>query len=180
MRISRMRRRRSPRSSSRRRASREGIARAIGDALAVYLNWPRFHAVLAIVGLVALAGWLVVRLAVLRRAMTRPQAFFVCGTLAITVVTLGLLPSTPYSAGNGMTFVSGFIHWDSMRYVALLPILGWTALAFLMDAGAGAPLWRTGAAIALTIAALAVSALTSRDLLPILGFAAVGALVAPR
>src|SRR5204862_3485990 len=59
-----------------------GIARAIGDALVVYLNWPRFHAVLAIVGLVALAGWLVVRLAVLRRAMTRPQAFFVCGTLA--------------------------------------------------------------------------------------------------
>ena len=33
-----------------------------------------------------------------------------------------------------MTFRSGFVHWDSMRYVALLPFLGWVALGFLLDA----------------------------------------------
>jgi hypothetical protein len=32
-----------------------------------------------------------------------------------------------------MTFRSGFIHWDSMRYVALVPILGWIALGLLLD-----------------------------------------------
>src|SRR5262249_48873015 len=131
-------------------AHRWGVTRTVSDALVVYLNWPAFHAVIAMLGLVGLAGWMVVR----RRVLTRPQVIFTSGALAITVVTLAPLPSTPYSAGNGMTFVSGFIHWDSMRYVALLPILGWTALAFLLDAGAGAPLWRTVAAIALTIAAL--------------------------
>ena len=48
----------------------------------------------------------------------------------------------PYSAGNAMTFRSGFIHWDSMRYVALLPFLGWAALGFVIDGGAGAGPWR--------------------------------------
>ena len=37
-----------------------------------------------------------------------------------------------------MTFRAGFVHWDSMRYVALAAFLGWVALAFLIDAGAGA------------------------------------------
>ena len=41
-----------------------------------------------------------------------------------------------------MTFRSGFVHWDSMRYIALAVILGWAALAFLIDAGAG---WRARA-----------------------------------
>ena len=37
---------------------------------------------------------------------------------------LFLLPFAPYSAGNALTFRSGFIHWDSMRYVALAALLG--------------------------------------------------------
>src|SRR4029453_7320487 len=53
-------------------------------------------------------------------------------------VILVLLPSMPYSAGNAMTFRSGFIHWDSMRYVALVPLIGWAALGFVIDGGAGA------------------------------------------
>jgi hypothetical protein len=117
-----------PQTTLREYAKTYGAARAITDALQVYLNWPRFHAMLAIVGLVGVAVWLIVA----RRRMTRPQRFFTVGVLAIVAVTLVLLPSTPYSAGNGMTFVSGFVHWDSMRYVALLPILGWVALGALV------------------------------------------------
>src|SRR5262249_15240346 len=37
---------------------RFGLRRALDDALAVYLNWPRLHAVLASGGLIGLAGWL--------------------------------------------------------------------------------------------------------------------------
>src|SRR5262249_910647 len=43
---------------------------------------------------------------------------------------------------------------DSMRYVGLVPILGWTALAFLLDAGRGATAWRMLAAVLITLAAL--------------------------
>src|SRR5439155_18564468 len=73
-------------------------------------------------------------------------------TLAIVAVTLGLLPIMPFSAGNAMTFVSGFIHWDSMRYVALLTILGWVELGFLL--GTGVHPSRTIVAIAITAAAV--------------------------
>jgi hypothetical protein len=64
------------------------------------------------------------------------------------------LPTNPYSAGNAMTFRSGFVHWDSMRYVGLLPLLGWTALGVLLDGGVGTARWTTIAAAAVTIAAL--------------------------
>ncbi|HEV8473818.1 MAG TPA: hypothetical protein VGR82_13645, partial [Methylomirabilota bacterium] len=110
---------------------RYGLARTLGDALAVYANWPRAHAVLAAIGLLGLGGWLIVRW----RAASTPRRVFGCATLVLTAVVLGLLPTAPYSAGNAMTFRSGFVHWDSMRYVALVPILGWTALGFLLDAG---------------------------------------------
>jgi len=140
-------------------AQNYGVGRTISDALVVYLNWPRFHAWLAIIGLAALAVWITAA----RRTATRPQTFFACGTLAITAVTLLLLPSTPYSAGNGMTFVAGLVHWDSMRYVALLPILGWMALGALVDAGAGAPGARTLLAMLITLGALLSSPLLGRD-----------------
>ncbi len=39
---------------------RYGIRRAVADAVDVYANWPRFHAVMAVAGLVGLAAWLVV------------------------------------------------------------------------------------------------------------------------
>jgi hypothetical protein len=134
--------------------SREyGLRRAVGDALHVYLNWPPFHAVVAVVGLVGLAGWLGWR----RRAVTRPAMYFAAGTLTITAAILLLLPATPFSAGNIMTFRSGFVHWDSMRYVALLPILGWVALAFLIDAGTGAGLFRLVAAAAIASAVFLIS-----------------------
>jgi len=45
-----------------------------------------------------------------------------------------MLPTMPYSAGNAMTLRSGLVHWDSMRYVALLPLLGWTALGATLAA----------------------------------------------
>jgi hypothetical protein len=140
-----------PQTTLREYAQHYGVLRAVGDALTVYLNWPPLHGWVAIVGLIGLAGWRV------RRLMTRPQAVFAGGALAMTAITLLLLPFTPYSAGNGMTFTTGIVHWDSMRYVALLPILGWTAVGFLIDAGAGAPLARTAIAVVLILGALFVS-----------------------
>jgi hypothetical protein len=145
-----------PHTTLREYAREYGVARAVSDALAVYLNWPRPHALLAVGGLLGVAASCLAR----RRATARPQAFFATGALAITVVTLVLLPSMPYSAGNGMTFVAGFVHWDSMRYVALLPVLGWVSLAVVLDAGAGAPAWRTLAAALVMAAALAASPFT--------------------
>jgi hypothetical protein len=131
-----------------------GLRRALDDALAVYLNWPRLHAVLAIGGLIGLAAWLPLH----RRPLTRSRRYFAWGALTLAAATLALLPVAPYSAGNAMTFRSGFIHWDSMRYVALLPILGWAALGFLIDAGAGASAWRTIGAVGVAIAASLASA----------------------
>ena len=154
---------------------RYGVRRAVGDAVDVYANWPRFHAVMAIAGLVGLAGWLVWR----RARLSRSQAYFGWGALAIVSAMLLLLPSTPFSAGNPMTFRSGFVHWDSMRYVALVALLGWVALAFLIDAGAGAGRVRTMAG-ALVAAGALVSApaplLRSPGLL--VGMAVLAALVA--
>ena len=109
---------------------RYGLRRAIVDALAVYMNWPLAHAVLAVVGLVGLAGWAIWR----GRSASRPRRHWALGALAIAGVMLVLLPATPYSAGNALTFRSGFVHWDSMRYVALLSILGWTALGVIAGA----------------------------------------------
>ncbi|HEY3190219.1 MAG TPA: hypothetical protein VGJ70_22195, partial [Solirubrobacteraceae bacterium] len=130
-------------------ARRYGLRRALGDALAVYANWPAVHAALAAAGVVGLAGWLV-----LGRRTGRTRRFFACATLVLVATVLALLPGAPYSAGNALTFRSGFVHWDSMRYVALVPILGWTALGFLIDAGAGAPWWRSLAALVVAGAAL--------------------------
>ena len=107
-----------------------GVRRTIADAVVVYADWPRSHALLAVLGLLGLAGWLAWH----RRSPTRPRRYFVGGALAIAATILILLPFAPYSAGNSMTFRSGFIHWDSMRYVALVPILGWVALGFHLDA----------------------------------------------
>jgi hypothetical protein len=107
------------------------------------------------------------------------QAYFGGGGLAIVFAMLLLLPSTPYSAGNPMTFRAGFVHWDSMRYVALAALLGWVALAFLIDAGAGAGRTRAMAG-ALVAAAALVSApeplLRSPGLL--IGMAVLAAVVA--
>jgi len=128
-------------------AQHYGVARTVDDAVSVYLNWPKLHGALAVIGLVGLAGWLVSV-----RVKTRSERSFALATLAIVAVTLGLLPIMPFSAGNAMTFVSGFIHWDSMRYVALLTILGWVALGFLL--GTGVHPSRTIVAIAITAAAV--------------------------
>jgi hypothetical protein len=131
-------------------AQRYGLARAVRDAFAIYLDWPLFHAAMAVIGLLGLAGWLLWR----RRSLSRAHAYFAGGTLVIMVAVVVFLPATPFSAGNAMTFRSGFIHWDSMRYVGLLPILGWVALAFLVDAGSGAGVWRMFAAVVIVSASL--------------------------
>ena len=160
--------------------SRYGLRRGLADAVLVYANWPRLHAVMAVAGLVGLAGWLAWR----RARLTRAQAYFGAGALAIVSAMLILLPSTPYSAGNAMTFRSGFVHWDSMRYVALAAVLGWVALAFLVDAGRGAGRGRSlaGAVVAAAALASAPDAL-HRSPAVLAGLAVVAAsfaLVAPR
>jgi hypothetical protein len=106
-----------------------GLRRALGDALVIYADWPRAHAVLAALGLAALMGWLGWH----GRMLPRGARYLAGGILILAGLVLLLLPFAPYSAGNAMTFRSGFIHWDSMRYVALVPILGWIALALLLD-----------------------------------------------
>ena len=110
-------------------AQRYGAWRTMADALVVYADWPRSHALLAVLGLLGLAGWLAWH----RRSLTRARRYFAAGGLAMAVTILFLLPFAPYSAGNALTFRSGLIHWDSMRFVALVPILGWVALGFLVD-----------------------------------------------
>ena len=183
---------------------RYGLHRTVADALAVYMNWPPSHAALAVMGLLGLVGWLtrstwgasngppkppgartrpgeaVARLENLddgcdrRRSTTSARRSFASAALVIVATLLLLLPAAPFSAGNAMTFRAGFVHWDSMRYVALLPILGWTALGFLIAAGAGARWWRTLAAVAI----VAVGLLTSVTLPVAAALAALAAGVA--
>jgi hypothetical protein len=141
-----------PETTLREYASHYGLHRALGDALHVYLMWPVTHALLALAGVAALAGGLVFR----RAALTRPARYFAGGALTLAIGILILLPSTPYSAGNAMTFRSGFIHWDSMRYVALVPLLGWAALGLVIDGGAGAPISRNLVAAVVSAGALLV------------------------
>jgi hypothetical protein len=128
-----------------------GVRRTFADALPIYADWPRSHAILAGLGLIGLATWLLAR----GRGATRAQRAFAGGTLVTAIIILVLLPLAPYSAGNSMTFRSGFVHWDSMRYVALVPILGWVALGFLVDAAG--PVRGGAAAAVLTAAVLLTS-----------------------
>jgi hypothetical protein len=148
-------------------ARRYGAGRTLRDALTVYLNWPLQHALMAVAGVAGLGCYLAWR----RTSLPRPQRYFAWGALVTATAVLLALPRAPYSAGNAMTFRSGFIHWDSMRYVGLLPILGWAALGFLVDGGAGAQPWR-----ALVAAAIAVAALLTSGLWPLTSFPFVVAL----
>jgi hypothetical protein len=144
-----------PETTLREYAGHYGLPRALADALDVYLTWPATHVTLAALGLAGLVGGLAFR----RRTMARPARYFAWGALALAAAILVLLPSLPYSAGNAMTFRSGFIHWDSMRYVALLPLIGWAALGFVIDGGAGARPWRLLVAVLISVGVL----LTSND-----------------
>jgi hypothetical protein len=118
-----------PETTLREYARHYGLRRTIGDALVVYADWPPSHAVLAALGLLGLAAWL----AWPRRRLSREARYFAAASLAMAVVILALLPFAPYSAGNAMTFRSGFVHWDSMRYIALVPMLGWVAVGLVLD-----------------------------------------------
>jgi hypothetical protein len=151
-----------------------GVRRTLDDAVKVYADWPPSHAILAALGLLGLAGWLTAR----RATSTRAQRAFAGGTLALAVIVLALLPFAPYSAGNSMTFRSGFVHWDSMRYVALVPLLGWVGLGFLVDAAG--PIQGGVAAAVLTAAVLLTS--SPAGLVSPLGLAglAVGAVLLSR
>jgi hypothetical protein len=144
-----------------------GVRRTIADAAVVYADWPRSHALLAVLGLLGLAGWLAWN----RRSLTRPPCYFAGGALVIAATILILLPFAPYSAGNSMTFRSGFIHWDSMRYVALVPILGWVALGFLVDAIARR--WRAPGAAAARSPMTACGRLLATGALALVGAAVV-------
>ena len=142
-----------PETTLREYASHYGLRRALADASDVYLNWPILHATLGILGLAGLAGTIAFK----RGALARPARYFAWGSLALAATILILLPWTPYSAGNAMTLRSGFIHWDSMRYVALLPFIGWAALGFVIDGGAGAAPWRMVTAVLISVGALLTS-----------------------
>jgi hypothetical protein len=163
-----------PETTLREYAQHYGLRRAVHDALAVYLDWPRGHAVLAGLGLVAGAGWLW-----RRRSATRAHGYFAAGIVSITAATLIALPLMPYSAGNAMTFRSGFVHWDSMRYIALVPFLGWAALGVVADRGGR----RVGSLVAAVITVVAL--LTSRGAvlgspLLVLALAVAAAMLEPR
>lgn len=147
-------------------AQRYGVSRTVADALLVYTGWPLAHALLAAAGLLGLCGWT----ALGWRSATPARRSFGAGALAIAGTMLVLLPAAPFSAGNALTFRAGIIHWDSMRYVALLPILGWTALGFVVDAAMGGR-----GATTLASAAIAVVGVLAAYRLP---FAAVLAAVA--
>jgi hypothetical protein len=156
-----------PETTLREYARHYGLRRAIGDALVVYADWPRSHALLAALGLMGLLVWPVWR----RRSLTRPQRYFARGALALAATVLLLLPVAPYSAGNAMTFRSGFVHWDSMRYVAIVPILGWVALGALLDR------WGALPAVVLVTVGLLMSGLPvvgSPLALPVLALGAAG------
>jgi hypothetical protein len=138
-----------PETTLREYAARYGLRRALSDAVVVYAEWPVPHALAAAAGLAGLGGWLA-----WGRCRSRPRRHFAWAALVATAAVLALLPAAPYSAGNAMTFRSGFIHWDSMRYVGLLPLLGWAALGSVVDAGVGAGRGRTLAAAAIAAGAL--------------------------
>src|SRR5262249_54138098 len=142
-----------PETTLREYASHYGLRRALTDASDVYLNWPVLHATLGILGLAGLAGTLAFK----RGGLARPARYVAWGSVALAATILVLLPWTPYSAGNAMTLRSGFIHWDSMRYVALLPFIGWAALGFVIDGGAGAAPWRVVTAVLISAGALLAS-----------------------
>ena len=146
-------------------AHRYGTGRTIADALVVYADWPRSHALLAGLGLLGLAGWLVWQ----GRSLTRARRYFAGGGLAMAATILFLLPFAPYSAGNALTFRSGLIHWDSMRFIALIPILGWVALGFLVGTVARRE--------RVPVAAAAPSRMTRRGRLLVLGGLAFGGAV---
>lgn len=147
-----------------------GLARTLTDALLIYADWPPSHAALAVLGLLVLAGRLVRRW----RSLARGHRYFAVGALAMTATVIGLLPIAPYSAGNAMTFRSGFVHWDSMRYIALVPMLGWLALGVVLEASArrwSAPL--TAVAVAVVLSASARGPFTSAPVLVALALASV-------
>jgi hypothetical protein len=138
-----------PETTLREYAAHYGLRRTLVDALGVYTTWPVAHALLAALGLVGLAAWR----GWPRRALARASRYFAAGALTITAAVLIVLPVMPYSAGNAWTFRAGVVHWESLRYVALLPILGWVALAFLVDR-----LGRWSAPVAVVVVAIALLA----------------------
>jgi hypothetical protein len=162
-----------PETTLRQYASYYGPRRALADAFDVYLNWPAIHATLAALGLGGLAACLAFR----RGAVVRPARYFAWGALALAAVILVLLPSMPYSAGNAMTFRSGFIHWDSMRYVALVPLIGWAALGFVIDGGAGAGPGRVLTAVLISGGAVLSSEDSPRAAQLAVGLAAIAAVL---
>jgi hypothetical protein len=133
------------------------------DALEVYLNWPRAQSPARPAGL-GLVARLVGRITTGRG-----------GTCARRRHSLRARLAGRRFRGNAATFRSGF-HWDSMRYVAIVLLLGWSALGVLVNAGASAGHWRILAAT--VIAAVGVMTSGAHWLtLPLAATALVGAVV---
>jgi hypothetical protein len=98
-----------------------GWTKSIADIASVYLAWPQSLAWIAIAGLV-----LGPPLGVVAQKNERGR-FALAGALtwAIVAVILAILPWQTWSAGNGESFQAGVINVASMRYVTIIPVLGW-------------------------------------------------------
>lgn len=107
-----------------------GWWKGLRDVFGVYLNWPASHAVLAIIGLLA-AGVIAV--------LGRDHFDETCRRrlLAMTAIAgsvLAVLPWQPMSAGHTATFAASEVHSHSMRFIAVVPMLGWIGLGTAIDA----------------------------------------------
>ncbi|WP_152053725.1 hypothetical protein [Tautonia marina] len=104
-----------------------GLKTTLLASLRHFGDWP------VSLGLLAAIGFVLGGAAAARRLWSSRgepgERFWIAGALGIAALTVVVYPTLPFSAGNPPTFVVGEIHSSSFRYVTILPLLGWTALA---------------------------------------------------
>ena len=141
-------------------ASLFGLQKAIADALMVYMDWPMTHAVLAAMGFIGVL--------LLWPCFRSPEAWqlrvWVGLSWGVLTLTVALLPTQPFSAGHEFTFASATVHVTSMRFVTLIPILGWISLGAVMDAALRRD-WRAVVAAVISAYALAQLCICSEHLM---------------
>jgi hypothetical protein len=100
---------------------RFGWQKALPEIVSVYMSWPKPLAWLALAGLAFGPP-----LALLTQKHDR-RRYALAGALtwAMAFAVLAILPWQAWSAGNGETFPLGIVHGMSLRYITIVPILGW-------------------------------------------------------